>query len=129
MNTESARQKCGTLSDEPVVHRIASSGLIVVMPYITVRNTPNSLGTSKTYIDFANASGSSSLKQLEGEIVSSLGASIDHRLTLNWSGSCTYSTVKSPHEVLNVLEGFGYRVVAAVTYAVHAIVWTLHKQG
>ena len=51
--------ECGTLSDEPVVHRIASSGLIVVMPYITVRNTPNSLGTSKTYIDFANASGSS----------------------------------------------------------------------
>ena len=83
-------------------------------------------GTSNTYIDCAYANFASSL---ETAIVSSLGASLDHESAVTGSGTCTYSTVKSPHEVLNVLEGFGYRVVAAVTINQLNVVWTLHKQG
>ena len=128
---QNSRGKRATLSDEPVVHRIASSGIIVVMPYITVHYTPIDLtcsyaneanlfaGSSNSYIDGAYAN-------LDTAIVSSLGAS--HTMTR--SGTCTYSTGKSPHEVLNVLEGFGYRVVAAVTINQRGtVVWTLHKQG
>ena len=132
---QNSRGKRATLSDEPVVHRIASSGITVVMPYITVHYTPIDVtysyrneaclfaGTSNSYIDCAYANFASSL---ETAIVSSLGAS--H--TTTGSGTCTYSTLKSPHEVLNVLEGFGYRVVAAVTINQRGtVVWTLHKQG
>ena len=106
------------------------------MPYITVRYTPIDVtcrfeanlfaGTSNTYIDCVYANFASSL---ETAIVSSLEASLDHEPAVTGSGTCTYSTVKSPHEVLNVLEGFGYRVVAAVTINQHGtVVWTLRKQ-
>ena len=65
------------LSDEPVVHRIASSGLIVVMSYITVRNTPSHepnhepkwfAGARGTYIDCAYTNFVSSLETaIEGK--------------------------------------------------------------
>ena len=94
------------------------------MPYITVRNTPNYaaypehmwfVGTC-TYIDCAYTNSASSL---EKEIVSSLQASSAHgsdddHYTIA-SGYYSYRSDNAPHEVLNVLEGYGYRVVAAIT--------------
>ena len=104
------------------------------MPYITVRNTPNHtrypenltfVGTC-TYIDCAYAINASSL---EPEIVSSLQATLDERPPQGTdSGYCSYRSNKSPHTVLNVLERYGYRVVAAITINQTAV-WTLHKQG
>ena len=104
------------------------------MPYITVRNTPNYaaypehmwfVGTC-TYIDCAFALYSNSL---DPRIVSSLQATLDHSPPQRTdSGYCSYRSNKSPHEVLNVLEGYDYRVVAAITINQTAV-WTLHKQG
>ena len=105
------------------------------MPYITVRYTPPNVagseaewfaGTSKTYIDRAYANWSSS--DLEAALISRslLGVKVDHSPPS--SGTRTYSTVKSPHEVLDFLEGIGYRVVATVTIDQRTVVWTLHKQ-
>ena len=100
------------------------------MPYITVRYTPPNVagyeaewfaGTSKTYIDRAYANWSSS--ELDAAL---LGVSVDHSPPS--SGTRTYSTVKTPHEVLDFLEGIGYRVVAAVTINQRTVVWTLNKQ-
>lgn len=109
------------------------------MPYITVRYTPNDAthplghptnsfaGTRKiTYIDGARANFASSHGTV---ILGSLEASFDESATAAaWNGSCAYSTAKSPHEALDILEGFGYRVVAAVTVNQGTVVWTLHKQ-
>ena len=102
------------------------------MPYITVRYTPNVAGseaewfagTSKTYIDRAYANWSSSDLELALISRSLLGVNVDHSPPL--SGTRTYSTVKTPHEVLDFLEGIGYRVVAAITINQTAV-WTLHK--
>ena len=105
------------------------------MPYITVRYTPidatnehNWFEKKCTYIDCTYVNRFGSFTQLEGAIVSSLGASTDLKRDVPGSGTCTFSTVKSPHEVLDVLDGFGYRVVAAVTINQRTLVWTLHKQ-
>ena len=65
------------------------------------------------------------------KIVSSLQASSAHGSDDHYtiaSGYYTYRSDKAPHEVLNVLEGYGYRVVAAITIMKQTAVWTLHKQ-
>lgn len=136
-NTESAKQKFAHFqTNSSSAHRF--KWVIVVMPYITVRNTltathQQSLIESWTYIDYqgtyksSNPLGSTLGTSLERE----LGAFCDHDASTYHPyiprDTCTYWTAKPPHVVFNFLEGLGYKVVAAITVNQTAV-WTLHKQ-
>ena len=102
------------------------------MQYITVRNTPiqtatrqhNFFAQTRTYIDY------------QGSYHNALGSELRGRLNAGYDGShdsyfprdtCTYWTDKPRHVVFNVLAGFGYKVVAAITIDQTAV-WTLHWQ-
>ena len=108
------------------------------MSSITVRNTPNLTTTHQqslfeetwTYIDYQG------VYKHRNSLVSTLGAALESRLEAIRDDSldpyisrdtCTYWTLKPPHVVFNVLDGLGYRVVAAITINQTAV-WTLQRQ-
>ena len=106
------------------------------MPYITVRNTPissasrreNVFEKSRTYIDYQGSAEANGARTLGTELRSRLRASLEGNHDLfTPRDTVTHSTDRPPHVVFNVLEGLGYKVVAAITINQTAV-WTLHKQ-
>ena len=106
------------------------------MPYIFVRGSinPNGLLSDQTFIDFEVTENSQALATF-------LATNWESQLAIgNASGSQThYVSGRPPHVVLNKLEGYGYKVVAANSQlptgasvnqwstGVSYTVWTLHK--
>ena len=90
---------------------------------------PNGLFSNQTFIDFENVVTENG--QALGTFLSTyLGSEL---VTGNASGTQTHGVYdRRPHVVLNKLEGYGYKVVAAnsqrpIDTGLSYTVWTLHK--
>ena len=105
------------------------------MPYIFVRSSmnPSGLFSNQTFIDFEVTENSQALGTF---LLTYFGS----QLVENASGTQTHQVFgRPPHVVLNKLEGYGYKVVAANSQlptgasvnqwstGVSYTVWTLHK--